>query len=145
VRDEIGAASRECRRVMPASAVPDQSHAGAVLPRDRFDPALDTLALSMIRLTPGAATTPVRTTANNIYACVSGEGETTVGDEHFVWQRGDVLVAPAWDRHVHRSSAGAVLFRVSDEPISTSILSSAISLRAFCADFVGSDSSSSAT
>ena len=43
MRDEIGAASRECRRVMPASAVPDQSHAGAVLPRDRFDPALDTL------------------------------------------------------------------------------------------------------
>jgi gentisate 1,2-dioxygenase len=81
------------------------------------DPALDTLALSMIRLTPGRETAPMRTTANNIYACVSGEGETIVGDERFAWRRGDVVVAPAWARHIHRSSEGAVLFRVSDEPI----------------------------
>jgi gentisate 1,2-dioxygenase len=85
------------------------------------DPALDTLALSMIRLTPGAETVPVRTTANNIYACVSGEGETIVGDERFAWRRGDVVVAPAWERHVHRSSSGSVLFRVSDEPIMTKL------------------------
>ena len=46
--DEIRAASRDCPRVVPASAVPDQSHAGAVLPRHRFDPAVDTLD-SLIR------------------------------------------------------------------------------------------------
>jgi gentisate 1,2-dioxygenase len=85
------------------------------------DPALDTLALSMIRLTPDAETTPVRTTANNVYACVSGEGETEVGDARFAWRRGDVVVAPAWERHRHRSSGGAVLFRVSDAPIMTKL------------------------
>jgi gentisate 1,2-dioxygenase len=85
------------------------------------DPALDTLALSMIRLTPGGATAPVRSTANNVYACVSGEGETTIGDARFTWRHGDVVVAPAWERHHHRSSEGAVLFRVSDEPIMTKL------------------------
>ena len=33
------------------------------------------------------------------------------------WKRGDVIVVPAWQSHVHRSDDGAVLFRVTDEPV----------------------------
>jgi gentisate 1,2-dioxygenase len=79
-------------------------------------PAFDTMALHMMRLVPGAATAPYKTTANNIYAVVEGEGTSIIDSERFDWKRGDVFVAPAWREHHHRSGAGAVLFRVSDEP-----------------------------
>jgi gentisate 1,2-dioxygenase len=79
-------------------------------------PALDTTALYMMRLDAGRATIPGRTTANNIYSAVEGEGETIVEGESFAWARGDVLVVPSWHTHFHRSEEGAVLFRVTDEP-----------------------------
>lgn len=79
-------------------------------------PALPTTALYMMKLGAGAATTSGRTTANNIYSPVEGEGETVVEGESFAWARGDVLVVPSWHTHFHRSDKGAVLFRVTDEP-----------------------------
>jgi gentisate 1,2-dioxygenase len=79
-------------------------------------PALATTALFMMKLTPGAGTVPHRTTANNLYSPVEGEGETIVEGKSFAWRRGDVLVVPSWQTHFHRSDKGAVLFRVTDEP-----------------------------
>jgi gentisate 1,2-dioxygenase len=79
-------------------------------------PALDTMALYMMRLQPGRATLPYRTTANTLYAVVEGEGTTTVEGQEFQWSRGDVVVAPAWHSQSHRASDRAVLFRVTDEP-----------------------------
>ncbi|HUB95515.1 MAG TPA: cupin domain-containing protein [Stellaceae bacterium] len=79
-------------------------------------PALDTVALYMMRLVPGAATTPYRTTANTLYAVVEGEGTTTIEDQEFRWARGDVIAAPSWHTQSHRARDGAVLFRVTDEP-----------------------------
>jgi gentisate 1,2-dioxygenase len=80
------------------------------------DPALDTMALHMMRLLPGATTQSFRTTANNVYAVAEGEGTSVIDGERFDWQRGDVVVVPAWREHHHVSGKGAVLFRVSDEP-----------------------------
>ena len=81
------------------------------------DPALDTIALSMLKLKPGAATPPRKVMANNVFGVVQGEGTTKVEGESFAWKRGDVIVVPAWQQHLHRSNDGAVLFRSSDEPV----------------------------
>jgi gentisate 1,2-dioxygenase len=81
------------------------------------DPAMDTIALSMMRLSPQVKTAPYRTTANNIYAVVRGAGVTTVDGERFAWRRGDVIAAPAWRPHFHEAAEDALLLRVSDEPV----------------------------
>jgi gentisate 1,2-dioxygenase len=80
-------------------------------------PALATTALYMMRLAPGVRTAPYRTTANNIYAVVQGEGVSTVDGEQFEWQRGDVMAAPAWRPHWHAATGEAILLRVTDEPV----------------------------
>ena len=80
-------------------------------------PALDTMALYMMRLAPGRATTSYRTTANTLYAVVEGEGTTTIEGRRFDWARGDVIVAPSWHTQSHQTRDGAVLFRVTDEPV----------------------------
>jgi gentisate 1,2-dioxygenase len=79
--------------------------------------ALDTIALHMIRLRAGRQSPGTKTTANNIYAVVEGEGESIIGGKRFAWARGDVVVAPAWQVHHHRASTDAVLFQVTDRPI----------------------------
>ncbi len=80
-------------------------------------PALATTALYMMKLAPGVATAPYRTTANNIYAVVQGSGTTTIDGERFHWRRGDVMAAPAWRPHFHQATDDAILFRVTDEPV----------------------------
>ena len=81
------------------------------------DPALDTMALSMMRLDPGSRTEPHRTTASNIYTVAHGSGVTVVEGESFDWRRGDVISVPAWRAHCHMANEVAILFRVSDEPV----------------------------
>jgi len=81
------------------------------------DPALETMALSMLQLKPGQATKPRKVMANSVFGVVQGSGTTTVEDEELSWRRGDVVVVPAWREHVHRSRDGAVLFRATDEPV----------------------------
>ena len=80
-------------------------------------PALATTALYMMRLAPSVRTAPYRTTANNIFAVVQGEGASTVDGERFEWRRGDVIAAPAWRPHWHEATGDAVLLRVTDEPV----------------------------
>ena len=80
-------------------------------------PALKTMGLFMMQLAAGANTTPVRTTANNVYTVVRGEGRTIVDGMAFEWQRGDVIAAPAWRPHHHVAGSDAVLFRVTDAPV----------------------------
>ena len=80
-------------------------------------PALATTALYMMRLAPGVRTAPYRTTANNIFAVVQGEGASTVDGERFEWRRGDVIAAPAWRPHWHEATDDAMLLRVTDEPV----------------------------
>jgi gentisate 1,2-dioxygenase len=80
-------------------------------------PALDTMALSMIELKPTQSTAPRKVMANSVFGVAKGSGTTEVGGAKLSWNRGDVMVVPAWHEHVHRSDGGAVLFRVTDEPV----------------------------
>jgi gentisate 1,2-dioxygenase len=80
-------------------------------------PALATTALYMMKLDPGIPTAPYRTTANNIYAVVRGEGASDIDGQRFQWGRGDVIAAPAWRPHWHEGSGDAILLRVTDEPV----------------------------
>jgi gentisate 1,2-dioxygenase len=81
------------------------------------DPALDTMALAMIQLSPGQATKARKTMSNSVLGVAQGSGTTEVEGETLSWSRGDVIVVPAWQQHVHRSDGGAILFRVTDEPV----------------------------
>ena len=55
--------------------------------------------------------------ANSVFGVVQGSGTTEVDGKTLQWNRGDVIVVPAWREHVHKSDGGAVLFRVTDEPV----------------------------
>jgi gentisate 1,2-dioxygenase len=79
--------------------------------------ALDTMALSMIELKAGQGTAARKVMANSVFGVVKGSGVTEVEGAALSWHRGDVIVVPAWQSHVHRSDGGAVLFRVTDEPV----------------------------
>jgi gentisate 1,2-dioxygenase len=81
------------------------------------DPAMATIALSMMRLPTGIETESHRTTANNIYAVAQGSGVSVIDGESFAWSRGDVIAVPAWRPHSHCARDDAILLRVSDEPL----------------------------
>ena len=55
--------------------------------------------------------------ANSVFGVVQGSGTTEADGTKLSWNRGDVIVVPSWREHVHRSDIGAVLFRVTDEPV----------------------------
>lgn len=80
-------------------------------------PALKTMGLYMARLEAGSKTAPLKTTANNVYTVVRGEGRTIVDGETFEWERGDVIAAPSWRSHHHHAASESILFRVSDSPV----------------------------
>lgn len=81
------------------------------------NPAMSTTGLHMMRLPARSRTAPLRSTANNIYTALHGEGRTTIDGQTFEWRRGDVLAAPAGRPHHHEAGSDAVLFRVTDEPV----------------------------
>jgi gentisate 1,2-dioxygenase len=75
------------------------------------------MALSMIELKAGQATPPRKVMANSVFGVAKGSGSTDVEGTKLSWNRGDVIVVPSWREHTHRSDGGAVLFRVTDEPV----------------------------
>jgi len=106
--------SETVRRFAKAKAEPESPFGTQI----QFgNPALDTIALYMMQLTPKRRTQTFRTTANNIYAVVKGFGATIIDGERFNWKRGDVIAAPAWRIQHHEASEDAMLFRVTDEPV----------------------------
>jgi gentisate 1,2-dioxygenase len=82
-----------------------------------LDAQLDTMALSMTELKPGESTKRHKVMANSVFGVVQGSGTTDVEGTKLSWNRGDVIVVPSWREYVHRSENGAVLFRVTDEPV----------------------------
>ena len=97
-----------------AAASPDPSgRFGRQIALDAF--RLKTIGLFMLALE--GRTAELQTSANNIYSVVRGRGRSRIAGQTFDWERGDVIVAPAWQPHVHESDGEAVLFRVTDEPL----------------------------
>jgi gentisate 1,2-dioxygenase len=78
---------------------------------------METIAVFLLRLEAGSVADSERITANNIYAVVEGSGLTIIDGISFRWERGDVLVAPAWLPHSHQADDQATLLRVTDEPV----------------------------
>jgi gentisate 1,2-dioxygenase len=102
------------RRLDAAKADGDGFHG----PRVTLEaPTMPPMGLTMERLPVGMNTRRYRTTANIIFHITDGAGESTIGDQRFVWQRGDTFVAPGWHTISHRANADAQLFAMSDEPL----------------------------
>ena len=80
-------------------------------------PTMPTMQLTMERLAVGARTRRQRSTANRIFCCVEGSGETVAGDKRLAWQRGDTFAVPCWTEFEHTAAADAQLFSMSDEPL----------------------------
>jgi len=78
---------------------------------------MPTIALTVIEIPAGAATSSSKTTASAMYTIVEGNcrGEIEgLGEVRF--ERGDLLAIPAWTRHVLYAEHGAILVKVSDSP-----------------------------
>jgi gentisate 1,2-dioxygenase len=59
-----------------------------------------------------------KTTANNIYAAISGHPRFAVeGGFSASLSPGDVIAVPCWHQHTIDTPDDATIFRVSDEPI----------------------------
>jgi gentisate 1,2-dioxygenase len=80
-------------------------------------PTMPPMGLTVERLQSGQKTRRYRTTANTIFHVMEGEGESTVGDQRFIWKRGDTIVAPGWNAVSHRAESDAQWFAMSDEPL----------------------------
>ena len=80
-------------------------------------PSMPTMEISMQRLEDGAWTRRSRTTANQIFCVVDGQGTTDVANETFTWKKGDTIVVPAWAWYRHHPHGDATLFSVSDDPL----------------------------
>ena len=103
------------RRLDAAAPTPDGPFGTTI---ELGQPALDTIALHMMRLAPARAhcarTRPPPTTSTP--SCAA-KGVTEVDGERFAWSRGDVIAAPAWRPHFHEAAEDALMFRVTDEPV----------------------------
>jgi gentisate 1,2-dioxygenase len=106
--------SETLRRLDAAKPTPEGPFATQI---ELGEPAMQTIALHMMRLAPGKKTAGFRTTENNIYAVVQGTGTSVVDGQRFQWRRGDVIAAPAWRAQHHEPDGEAILFRVSDRPV----------------------------
>jgi gentisate 1,2-dioxygenase len=82
-------------------------------------PTLPTIACRLHLLAAGERMRKHRHTASTIYHVVEGAGMSIVGDKTFHWEKGDIFVVPNWSWHTHMagSSADAILFSASDEPV----------------------------
>jgi gentisate 1,2-dioxygenase len=101
-------------RLDAAAADPEGFHGARVTLEA---PTMPSMGLVMERLASGTRTRRYRTTANTIFHVAEGSGESTVGDQRFVWGRGDTFVAPGWHSVAHRATSDAQLFVLSDEPL----------------------------
>jgi gentisate 1,2-dioxygenase len=85
----------------------------AVLPT----PSMQPIGLIAQRILSGSATRRRRSSANRIFAVVSGDGSTTVADCTFAWGRGDTIVVPGGYWFAHEARSDTQLLEMTDEPL----------------------------
>lgn len=78
---------------------------------------MPTLSCGMHRLTPGAATDPVRRTGNTIFVVYRGAGRSVVEGTVMEWSAGDMFVVPSWAAVEHEAEQPADLFSLGDAPV----------------------------
>ena len=116
------ARSRESEFVFPLEKTQEQLKTAQIDEYGRTrtqlsTPSMPTIALYMEKLAAGKPGKRIRSTENQIFAVISGTGESEIGEARFTWSRGDVFVAPTWSVLRHTASSDAVLFCVSDYPV----------------------------
>lgn len=78
---------------------------------------MPTIAAFMQLLPCGLSTEPIRTTDSTIFHVVEGEGQLSIGTEHFSYAPKDIFVVPSWQPRSIESRTDTVLFSFSDRPI----------------------------
>jgi gentisate 1,2-dioxygenase len=79
---------------------------------------MPTIALHLMRRPAGSRLDVARTTANNIYAVISGSARFTCeGGLAETLGGGDLIAVPCWHAHAIEAPADADIFRVSDAPL----------------------------
>lgn len=107
-------AAQIARDLDAASAPEDGRHGPRItLPT----PSMPSMELLVERLAAGTSTRRHRSTGNRVFAIMAGSGRSTVGDQVFDWQFGDMFVAPCWTWFSHTASSDAQIFTCTDEPV----------------------------
>ena len=100
-----------------ATAAPGASH-GGLKAITLGPPALSTMALDVLQLSPHEAGAPIRETAHAIYAVMRGSGEAEIDGETLAFSFGDTIAVPGWRAHRLRAGGeGAMLLKVSDRTV----------------------------
>ena len=68
-------------------------------------------------LPAGFETQPYRSTDGTVYVCLEGDGEASIGDQHWRFAENDVFVVPSWHTLRLRAARDTLLFSYSDRPV----------------------------
>ncbi|HEY8608400.1 MAG TPA: cupin domain-containing protein [Noviherbaspirillum sp.] len=79
--------------------------------------SLPTMGRTAVHLAAQSTWDHPRTTANQIFAVVAGQGTAQLGDRSVAWSKGDMLVVPSWNPHSFHADEEAVLLCISDAPV----------------------------
>jgi gentisate 1,2-dioxygenase len=78
---------------------------------------MPTIGMHLLREPKGSEVAVPQSTANNIYAVVSGKARFTADGFDATLGMGDVCAMPSWHSHTIEAPENTVLFRVTDEPL----------------------------
>jgi gentisate 1,2-dioxygenase len=80
-------------------------------------PDMAAIGMAVERVPAAFSTRRQRSTASRCCIVMAGSGRSIVGDDTFVWKRGDTIAIPTWITYEHRADTDAQLFWMSDEPL----------------------------
>ena len=79
--------------------------------------AIPTMATFMQLIPKSFSGNSYRSTDGTIYTVVEGQGKTTINDQEYLWNKGDIFVVPPWAKIKHETVDESVLFSFSDRPV----------------------------
>lgn len=79
--------------------------------------AIPTMATFMQLIPKSFSGNSFRSTDGTIYTVVEGQGKTTINDQEYLWNKGDIFVVPPWAKIKHETIDESVLFSFSDRPV----------------------------
>jgi len=79
--------------------------------------AIPTMATFMQLIPKSFSGNSYRSTDGTIYTVVEGQGKTTINDQEYLWNKGDIFVVPPWAKIKHETIDESVLFSFSDRPV----------------------------
>jgi gentisate 1,2-dioxygenase len=79
---------------------------------------------SAARISAGTSSPKFQETSSSVYHVIEGSGQTAIGNEKFLWEKGDTFCVPSWFPYQHFSREGEhpiYLYRFDDKPMLTSL------------------------